>query len=106
MFVSSGDEDAASYDNGNVSTHGITVSGFTSTPYNISVGGTDFGTGFLGNTGSYFSSTDEANFQTALSYVPEIPWNDSCAGILSAFYIGLTTTGSDSLCNYEGGRCE
>ncbi len=42
-FVSSGDEDAASADNGNVSTHGISVSGFTSTPYNVSVGGTDFG---------------------------------------------------------------
>ena len=34
---------AASADNGNVSTHGISVSGFTSTPYNVSVGGTDFG---------------------------------------------------------------
>ena len=43
VFVSSGDEDAASSDNGNVSTHGITISGFTSTPYNISVGGTDSG---------------------------------------------------------------
>ncbi|MGO9939162.1 MAG: protease pro-enzyme activation domain-containing protein [Terracidiphilus sp.] len=103
VFVSSGDEDAASSDNGNVSTHGITVSGFTSTPYNISVGGTDFGVAFLGETSSYFSSTNGANFQTALSYVSEVPWNDSCAGILVATYIGLPTTGTDSLCNYDGG---
>ncbi len=103
VFVSSGDYDAAMSDGGRVSTHGIAVSGFTSTPYNISVGGTDFGVAFLGETGSYFSSTNEANFQTALSYVPEIPWNDSCAGILIATYVGLPTTGVDSLCNYEGG---
>ncbi len=43
IFVSAGDEGAASADNGNVATHGIGVSGFTSTPYNVSVGGTDFG---------------------------------------------------------------
>src|SRR5580658_5966179 len=39
VFVSSGDEDAASDDLGNPATHGIGVSGFTSTPYNVSVGG-------------------------------------------------------------------
>ena len=44
IFVSSGDEGAASSDaNRAQATHGITVSGFTSTPYNVSVGGTDFG---------------------------------------------------------------
>ena len=99
VFVSSGDEDAASSDNGNVSTHGIGVSGFTSTPYNISVGGTDFGYAPLGSSGTYFSSTNGANFQTALSYIPEIPWNDSCAGSLIATYIGVPTTGTTSLCN-------
>ena len=44
VFVSSGDEGAASADaDESVATHGIAVSGFTSTPYNVSVGGTDFG---------------------------------------------------------------
>jgi len=102
VFVSSGDEDAASYDNGNVSTHGIGVSGFTTTPYNISVGGTDWGYTALGTPGTYFNATNGANFQSAVSYIPEIPWNDSCAGSAVATYIGLPTTGTSSLCNYDG----
>jgi subtilase family serine protease len=102
VFVSSGDEDAASFDGGNVSTHGITVSGFTSTPYNISVGGTDWGYAPLHTPGTYFNATNGANFQTAVSYIPEVPWNDSCAGSAVAAYIGLPTTGTSSLCNYDG----
>jgi len=103
VFVSSGDEDAASSDNNAVSTHGITISGFTSTPYNISVGGTDWGYAALGTPGTYFNATNGANFQTAVSYISEIPWNDSCAGSLVAAAFGLPTTGASSLCNYDGG---
>ena len=44
VFVSSGDEGAASCDADEANaTHGIGVSGFASTPYNVAVGGTDFG---------------------------------------------------------------
>ncbi|MFZ0660087.1 MAG: protease pro-enzyme activation domain-containing protein, partial [Candidatus Binataceae bacterium] len=44
VFVSSGDEGAASSDaNADIATHGIAVSGFASTPYDVAVGGTDFG---------------------------------------------------------------
>jgi subtilase family serine protease len=101
VFVSSGDEDASSSAGGNVSTYGIGVSGFTSTPYNISVGGTDFGYVPLGTPGTYFNSTNGPNFQSAVSYIPEIPWNDSCAGGLLVKYIGspFTTYGLDSVCN-------
>jgi len=109
VFVSSGDEDAASSDNGRVATHGITVSGFTSTPYDISVGGTDIAAEPLGETSTYFSSTNGANFQTALSYIPEIPWNDSCTSAVTVDYFNLvnstsfTQAGSTSLCNYDNG---
>jgi subtilase family serine protease len=103
VFVSSGDELAASSDNGNVATHGITVSGFTSTPYNISVGGTDMAAEPLGELSTYFNSTNGANFLSAVSYVPETPWNDSCAGSLVAAYVGLPQIGSSSVCNYDGG---
>jgi subtilase family serine protease len=101
VFVSSGDEDASSSANGDVSTYGIGVSGFTSTPYNISVGGTDFGYIPLGTPGTYFNSTDGPNFLSAVSYIPEVPWNDSCAGSLFVSYIGspFTTYGPDSACN-------
>jgi len=103
VFVSSGDELAAASDNGNVATHGIAVSGFTSTPYDISVGGTDLAAEPLGELSTYFSSANGANFLTALSYGPEIPWNDSCAGSVVADYIGLPQVGSSSVCNYNGG---
>lgn len=90
IFVSSGDENAASSDGGNVARHGITVSGFTSTPYNVSVGGLDFGyTADLVNPSTYWSSTNGPYFNSALSYIQEIPWNDSCAGALVTNYINL-----------------
>ena len=55
VFVSSGDEGAASADaDESVATHGIAVSGFTSTPYNVSVGGTDFGDTYAGTVSSYW----------------------------------------------------
>jgi subtilase family serine protease len=100
VFVSSGDEgaDSADADLANA-THGIGVSGFTSTPFNISVGGTDFGNIPLKSPGTYFSPTNGPNFQTALSYIPEVPWNDSCAGSLLASLEGFPTNGTGSLCN-------
>jgi subtilase family serine protease len=93
VFVASGDEGAASSDaNKTTASHGITVSGFTSTPYNISVGGTDFEDTFLGETGNYWSKTNTtANFGSALSYIPEIPWNDSCASQLIYLALGYTS---------------
>jgi subtilase family serine protease len=101
VFVSSGDEDASSSAGGNVSTYGIGVSGFTSTPYNISVGGTDFGYVPLGTPGTYFNTANGPNFQSAVSYIPEVPWNDSCAGSLLVSAIGapFTAFGPDSVCN-------
>ena len=103
VFVSSGDEGAAAADSSSTSpspaTHGIGVSGFTSTPYNISVGGTDFGYTPLGTPGVYFNATNGPNFQTANTYIPEIPWNYSCAGTLYAGYLGYPSVGANSLCN-------
>ena len=100
LYVSSGDEGGASADaNRTVSTHGIGVSGWMSTPYNVSVGGTDFGQLPLGSTGTYFNTTNGASFQTAVSYMPEIPWNDSCAGALLSAFVGVPTTGTTSACN-------
>lgn len=103
IFVSSGDEGAASSDaNRTVALHGITVSGYTSTPYNVSVGGTDFAATLMNQVSTYFSPTNGPNFLTAKSYVPEIPWNDSCASqVVSTFldtFDGFTFTPL-SLCN-------
>jgi subtilase family serine protease len=106
VFVSSGDENAASCDaNQEFATHGIGVSGFTSTPYNVSVGGTDFADTYLNDNAAYWSATNTASYGSALSYIPEIPWNDSCASVLVAEYEGVTPTyGASGFCNTATGE--
>ncbi len=89
IFVSSGDEGPASSNaNGADSTRGITVSGWTSTPYNISVGGTDFADSFAGTESTYWNAGNTTSFGSAKSYIPEIPWNDSCADSLIVSFLG------------------
>ena len=105
VFVSSGDEGAASTDYGaSEATHGVAVSGFTSTKYNVSVGGTDFGDTYAGTSSSYWRSTNSSTYGSALSYVPEIPWNDSCAGELLSAYAGYSSPfGTEGFCNSSPG---
>jgi trimeric autotransporter adhesin len=79
VTVSTGDSGAAGCDNDNteqVAQFGLQVSGFASTPYNIAVGGTDF-SALLSNFGSYVSTSNGANYGSAISYIPESTWNNS-----------------------------
>jgi subtilase family serine protease len=77
VLVASGDGGSATCDYGtygNAATHGLTVSGMASTPFNVAVGGTDFD-----SPAAYFNTTNNSTTQnSAKSYVPEITWNDSC----------------------------
>jgi len=100
VFVAAGDEGAASCDAGaQGATHGIGVSAWASTPYNVAVGGTDFGDTVAGTNNTYWSSTNSPTFVSALSYIPEIPWDDSCAGGLLAAHFGYSTVyGSAGFC--------
>lgn len=106
VFVSSGDEGAASSDaNATYATHGIAVSGFATTPYNVAVGGTDFGDTATATNGSYWNSTNTSTFASAKSYIPEIPWNDSCASVLLAKAAGYGVTyGTNGFCNSATGK--
>ena len=80
------------------------MSGFASTPYNVAVGGTDFGDSFAGTNSTYWNSTNTATFGSARSYIPEIPWNDSCAGALLSSFEGFATPyGSTGFCNSTTG---
>ncbi len=108
VYVSSGDEGAASCDaNKAKSTHGIGVSGFASTIYNVAVGGTDFGDSYAGTNASYWGTTNGPTYGSALSYVNEIPWNDSCASTLISSYLGYATTyGSAGFCNSTEGKAD
>ena len=91
VVISSGDGGSAGCDDFNSSqpaTQGLAVSGFASTPYNVSVGGTDFDQ--VNNFATYWNSTNDATGTSARSYIPEIPWNENCA------QIGLTGCGASA----------
>lgn len=82
VSVSSGDNGSAGCDDPNSvssASLGIAVSGTASTPFNVAVGGTDFDN----STGTFWNVTNTATTTpvsaSALGYIPEIPWNDSCA---------------------------
>jgi subtilase family serine protease len=106
VFVSSGDEGAASCDADRThATHGIGVSAFASTPYNVAVGGTDFADTYRNANRTYWSSTNTPTDGSAKFYIPEIPWNDSCASVLIAAVEGYSTTyGSNGFCNSTTGK--
>jgi subtilase family serine protease len=107
VFVSTGDENAASCDaNEEIATHGISVSGFASTPYNVAVGGTDFADTFKNDNSTYWKSSNTSTFESAKSYIPEIPWNNSCASeLLAEDETGSKTTyGRSGFCNTDEGE--
>jgi subtilase family serine protease len=100
VFVSAGDEGAASCDAGSSgATHGVAVSGFASTPYNVAAGGTDFADALQNSESLYWNSANTAAYGSALSYIPEIPWNDSCASALLSGFLGFSSGyGASGLC--------
>jgi uncharacterized repeat protein (TIGR01451 family) len=108
VFVAAGDEGAASCDADlSNATHGIGVNGFASTPYDVAVGGTDFADAYLNTTATYWSTTNGSTYGSALSYVPEIPWNDSCASSLLALAEGFGASyGSSGFCNSATGLAD
>jgi len=108
VFVAAGDEGAASCDAGQTeATHGIGVSGYASTPYNVAVGGTDFGDTYAGTAAEYWKATNSPTYGSALSYVPEIPWNNSCASSLLSSYFGYSAPyGESGFCNSSTGESE
>ncbi len=106
VFVSSGDEGAASCDAGySAAELGISVSGFASTPYNVAVGGTDFGDAAAGTTSRYWNAKNNATYGSAKGYIPEIPWDDSCASVLISHALGYAVPyGANGACNSPVGE--
>ncbi|HEV2234421.1 MAG TPA: Ig-like domain repeat protein, partial [Terriglobia bacterium] len=95
VLVASGDSGSAACDAFTTETAaqaGLAVSGVASTPFNIAVGGTDFDD--AGSQSNYFNSTNSSPLQnSALSYIPETTWNDSCAqaGLTGCNGVAATT---------------
>ena len=78
--VSAGDSGSAGCDDPNTektSIRGLSVNLLASTPYNVAVGGTVFNEN--GQNATYWKPTnDTATQESAISYIPEDVWNDSC----------------------------
>src|SRR5262249_48503922 len=73
-FVSSGDSGASGCDGGSsTSGTGRAVSGLSSTPYNVAVGGTQFAD--TASPSTYWNSTNAAGDVSAKSYIPGVAWN-------------------------------
>src|SRR6202035_4730415 len=81
VFVSSGDNGAAGCDSPSASsaTNGRAVNGLCSTPYSVCVGGTEFNDG--SNASLYWTASNASGTQaSAISYIPEVVWNESGPG--------------------------
>src|SRR6202020_1951755 len=77
-FVSAGDDGAEGcddQDNETVATGPLSVSLLASTPFTVAVGGTQFNEN--GNDSKYWTNTPPIS-ETAISYIPENVWNQSC----------------------------
>jgi subtilase family serine protease len=99
IFISSGDSgsDSADQDTSGTATSGINVSGFTA-PMVTATGGTDFSDLYDSVEGgpaqsTYWSTTNTAHYGSVLGYIPETPWNDSCASSILANLDGFTGAG-------------
>jgi hypothetical protein len=84
ITVSAGDSGSAGCDDQDTETiasQGLAVNGLGSTPYNVSVGGTDFDvlySNFPSSFAEYVNTNNNLpNHRSALQYIPEEPWNDS-----------------------------
>jgi len=113
VTVSSGDNGSAGCDSDALpsASNGLQVSGFASTPYAIAVGGTDFDvlpgsftTYVTDAVGGNLTSGSAPYYGTALSYIPEEPWNDSTSsnGDL-AFNQPLVSQGATDIVAGSGG---
>ena len=88
VFMSSGDEGAAACDGGmrneTAATQGLAVAFPASVPEVTSVGGTRFNDA----TGTYWNPLNDAALGSALSYIPEVAWNDTTPGGAIGFASG------------------
>lgn len=105
IFESAGDQGSTGCEDSdqagpNAATTGLQVNGMASSPYVTAVGGTDFAWQYAGPISTYWNSTNNADGATAKGYIPETPWNSTCASdyIATNFFTGGPYT-PEELCN-------
>jgi len=97
VFVSTGDSGSNPSFNGGLINNssgdapGVDANSFATSTHVTAVGGTDTADVLDGTTSQYFNTTPNAVYGTAKSYVPEIPWNQSCGNGLAAQHFGFTS---------------
>jgi hypothetical protein len=86
--------------------HGLAVNGFGSTAYNGAAGGTDFQDYYNELEGDttyershYWAASNGSGDSSALSYVAETTWNDTCASSILSYYEESKNTDPNALCD-------
>jgi subtilase family serine protease len=98
IFVSTGDGAADIADTGaTLATSGLNVNGLASNIYDTAVGGTDFGDTVEGLNSTFWSNSNSSTGGSAKSYVPEIPWDNSCGSYVN--WKGAGAAGALQNCN-------
>ena len=117
FFIAEGDDGAdqcAPVERTNYSTLGINGGDNTASAYAVDVGGTDFMAQYNSDVhgipvSTYWSATNDPSTKaSALSYIPEIPWNDGCTSQLiygDPVNGGFTQSyGVNGFCNSPAGQ--
>ena len=118
FFIAQGDtgaDECAPVESTNYSTLGINSGDNTASAFAVDVGGTDFMAQFNADTGgqpisAYWSAQNNPKtLASALSYIPEIPWNDGCTSQLiysdPTIATGFSQSfGAKGFCNSENGQ--
>jgi subtilase family serine protease len=77
---------------GDVNSGGFAVNALASTPYDLAVGGTDFNDLNPGLDALYWTNTNQTTtLSSAISHIPEMAWNDSCANPVISAYFGASS---------------
>jgi len=108
VILSAGDGGSAGCDDFNTqqtASQGLAVSGLASTPFNVAIGGTDFDQS--GRQSQFWNTSPTTTTPpvpaSALKYIPEVPWNDSCAQLGLAACGASAPTGSLNILAGSGG---
>jgi subtilase family serine protease len=106
-MVSAGDNGSAGCDDfttQSTATGGLAVSGIASTPFNVAVGGTDFDdVGTQTNFWSPSSGNAAGTRESALGYIPETTWNDSCAATATSTTLNTVCASPTNIVAGSGG---
>lgn len=102
VLVSTGDNGSAACDinvvNGPATQpakNGLQVNGLASTPFNVAVGGSDFDD--VNNPFNYWNTSNNSTTRaSALGYIPESTWNDSCT---NSVFVPTFGSNAEAVCN-------